>query len=122
MFMKFVNKLCKTHGLTEFVLEGRGYYRCKQCRSENVHRTRKLNKITLVQEHGGCCVICGYNKYIGALQFHHLDPSLKSFGLAHKGRTLGIKSLRDEAKKCILLCANCHSEVEGGITKIPVTH
>lgn len=120
--MKFVNRLCKKHGHAEFVLEGRGYYRCKQCRSENVHRTRKLNKITLVQEHGGACVICGYNKYVGALQFHHLDPSIKSFGLAQKGRTLGIKSLREEAKKCILLCANCHSEVEGGITKIPVTH
>jgi hypothetical protein len=120
--MKFITRLCKTHGSTEFVLEGRGYYRCKKCRSHSVHKKRKLNKLKLVEENGGCCSICGYNRYIGALQFHHLDPSLKSFGLSQKGKTLGMDSLREEAKKCILLCANCHSEVEGGIIQIPVTH
>ena len=26
------------------------------------------------QEAGGRCVICGYGRYPGALQFHHLDP------------------------------------------------
>jgi hypothetical protein len=59
----------------------------------------KLNKLKLVEENGGCCSICGYNRYVGALQFHHLDPSLKSFGLSQKGKTLGMDSLREEAKK-----------------------
>ena len=27
--------------------------------------------------------------------------------------------MRDEAKKCVLLCANCHAEVEAGYAKLP---
>ena len=59
---------------------------------------------------GGKCQACGYDKYIGALQFHHRDPSQKRFriGGAHQ-RT--IESLRIELDKCDLLCANCHAEL-----------
>jgi hypothetical protein len=38
-------------------------------------------KEILVAEAGGSCLICGYDRYAGALQFHHLDPATKSFGL-----------------------------------------
>lgn len=69
-------------------------------------------------ERGGACENCGYDRYLGALQFHHRDPATKEFGVAEAGRTLGIARLREEAKKCILLCANCHAEVEAGL--IPV--
>ena len=27
--------------------------------------------------------------------------------------------MKQEASKCVLLCANCHHEVEGGVSKIP---
>jgi 5-methylcytosine-specific restriction endonuclease McrA len=110
-----VIKACKTHGTTDFVLEGRGYYRCKTCRRERVAEQRRKNKRILVQEHGGQCVLCGYNKSIRALHFHHVDPTQKSFGLAFKGKTPGIKKMREEAKKCVLLCSNCHMEVEDGM-------
>ncbi len=50
----------------------------------------------------------------GALQFHHLEPSAKSFGLSMRGLTRSIEKLREEAAKCVLLCANCHAEVEVG--------
>src|SRR5205085_10554364 len=43
-----VTMLCRHHGETEFVLEGRGYYRCKQCRAESVVRHRQKLKATLV--------------------------------------------------------------------------
>jgi len=101
-------KECKQHGSTEYVLEGRGYYRCKLCRKEAVVRRRKLVRLTLVQEAGGKCSKCGYDRYIGALQFHHIDPSLKVRGLSERGLTLAISKLREEAAKCVLLCANCH--------------
>jgi hypothetical protein len=26
--------------------------------------------------------------------------------------------MREEARKCVLLCANCHAEVEAGIVRI----
>lgn len=112
---KYIEKICSTHGLIKFVLEGRGYYRCTKCRQERVAERRRKVKEILVQEHGGSCRMCGYKKYMGALHFHHLNPKEKRMELSVRGMTLGIDKLREEANKCILLCANCHAEVEGGI-------
>jgi len=64
--------------------------------------------------------VCGYDAYIGALQFHHLDPAQKSFGLSSQGFTRSLERMRQEAKKCVLLCANCHAEVEGGARALPL--
>jgi transposase len=111
---------CRKHGTTSFVLEGRGYYRCKRCRLERVGRRRRTVKGKLVAEAGGKCVICGYNRSQRALQFHHLDPRTKEFHLGHTGATRSLARCRAEARKCILLCANCHAEVEAGITAVPL--
>ena len=108
---------CGRHGETPFWLEARGTYRCLRCRSEAVARRRRKLKEILVADAGGSCAFCGYDRYIGALQFHHRDGAAKDFGLADRGLTRSLAAVRAEAKKCILLCANCHSEVEGGIVK-----
>jgi MerR HTH family regulatory protein len=110
---------CSKHGRTEFVLEGRGYYRCKRCRGEAVAKRRRVVKHILVREAGGACVLCGYDRCPAALGFHHLDPSTKSFNLSLRGVTKSIDRIREEAAKCILLCANCHAEVEVGFVQIP---
>jgi transposase len=110
---------CSRHGTTEFVLEGRGYYRCKQCRSAAVARRRRKVKQQLVVEAGGACVLCGYSRWQGALQFHHVEPASKEFQLAHHGHSRSIAKSRAEAQKCVLLCANCHAEVEGGFATLP---
>jgi transposase len=110
---------CRRHDYTEHYLDHRGYYRCKRCRSEAVVRRRRKVKQLLVAEGGGRCLICGYDRYFGALEFHHLDPAAKSFGLSLRGLTPSIAALRAEAGKCVLLCSNCHAEVEGGITSVP---
>jgi hypothetical protein len=111
---------CSTHGLTTFVLEGRGYYRCRECRKQRVVDWRRRTKRTLVDEAGGACMLCGYDRCLAALEFHHLDPTTKLFGLGVSGVTRAIETLRLEAKKCVLLCSNCHAEVEAGFTKLPV--
>ncbi len=110
---------CVRHGVTDFVLEGRGYYRCRRCRAAAVAKRRRKIKQTLVEEAGGCCVLCGYNRWIGALQFHHLDPSTKEFQIGQRGHTRSLARCVAEAQKCILLCANCHAEVEGGFASLP---
>lgn len=111
---------CIHHGETDFILEGRGYYRCKRCRAEAVARRRRKVKEILVAEAGGRCVICGYNRAIGALEFHHLDPSQKRMMLSAQGVAYALSTLRAEAAKCVLLCANCHVEVENGVAVLPV--
>lgn len=112
--------VCKKHGMTDFILEGRGSYRCRRCRVERVTRRRQGIKQILVAEAGGKCLICGYDRCPHALQFHHLDPTTKSFHLGQGGLTRSLSRCRAEAQKCILLCANCHAEVEAGITAVPV--
>lgn len=77
---------CARHGQTQFVRRGdnRGW-RCLRCRSEAVTRRRQKVKDVLVREAGGACAVCGYDRHIGALEFHHVDPVDKRFGLSHIG-------------------------------------
>jgi hypothetical protein len=42
-------------------------------------------KEILVAEAGGCCATCGYDSCLGALEFHHLDPSQKRLEINAKG-------------------------------------
>jgi transposase len=109
---------CWRHGDTEFWMEGRGSYRCLACRRERVAERRRKVKEILVSEAGGSCRLCGYSRSLAALHFHHLDPGGKSFGLGREGVTRSLAEMRAEARKCVLLCANCHAEVEAGIVKI----
>lgn len=69
-------------------------------------KTRKLItqfiKVTL------SCQICGYNSFNKVLEFHHLDKETKSAEVCRVPRN----EFFIEVKKCILLCSNCHKEVE----------
>jgi transposase-like protein len=106
---------CDRHGWTVFRRVGRsGEYRCALCGQARVSRRRRKTKEILVAEAGGACRLCGYDRYSGALQFHHLDPAQKRFEFAGRGLTRSLSILREEARKCVLLCANCHAEVEAG--------
>jgi len=109
---------CEKHGWTTFVIENSGRARCRQCRMERVAEWRRRTKAKLVEEAGGCCQICGYDRCLAAMQFHHRDPSKKSFALSLRGVCRSIEQLRAEAKKCVLLCANCHAAVEVGHLKL----
>jgi transposase len=113
-----VTMTCPHHGETEFFLERRGYYRCKRCRSDAVARRRRKMKATLVADAGGRCRLCGYDRCQAALEFHHVDPSEKRMPLSADGVAYALRTLREEASKCVLLCANCHAEVENGAATV----
>ena len=100
------------------MIEVSGRVRCRQCRIERVAEWRRRTKAKLVAEAGGKCQLCGYHRCQAALEFHHLDPGSKSFALSLRGVTRSIESLRREAAKCVLLCANCHAEVGVGYSAI----
>jgi Helix-turn-helix domain/Homeodomain-like domain len=107
---------CVRHGRTTFVKRpgDGGYYRCSRCRSEQVSKQRRRLKLVLVEEAGGRCQLCGYDRWPGALHFHHVEPGEKVFALSQEGSYRSLARARAEARKCALLCANCHAEVEGG--------
>jgi hypothetical protein len=54
-----------------------------------------------------------------ALHFHHVDPAEKRLEINAKGVALALDTLRAEARKCVLLCSNCHAEVESGAARLP---
>ena len=64
----------------------------------------------MVKYKGGKCEICGYDKCIDALEFHHVNQETKSFGISN-GNIRSLKELKKEADKCILVCSNCHKEI-----------
>ncbi len=113
-----VTLTCLHHGETEFRLSARGGFRCARCTSEAVSRRRRRVKQILIEEAGGACLICGYDTYPGALHFHHLVPAEKAFMVSRSGQTRSIAEVREEARKCVLLCSNCHAEVEAGIVSL----
>jgi len=115
-----VQSRCPTHGLTTFRRRSKGGYRCTKCRAEAVSRRRRKVKRLLVQEAGGSCAICSYERSLAALEFHHVVPAEKRFALSHRGVARSIERARQEAAKCVLLCANCHAEVESGIATLPI--
>jgi hypothetical protein len=110
---------CRRHGLVAFRLEGRGYYRCTRCSQDYVTQWRRKVKRVLVGEAGGRCALCGYDRCVAALEFHHVDPAHKAFGLSDEGVARSLDRARAEAAKCVLLCANCHVEVERGVRTLP---
>lgn len=79
---------------------------CKSCLS---NRRRWQLKLRCIEFLGGKCGSCGYSKCPEALDFHHIDPSTKSFAIS--GRlSKRWETIEKELEKCKLLCANCHRE------------
>lgn len=82
---------------------------------KNLTQTEKQYAIKklLIKIKGGKCSICGYNKNITSLCFHHLDPKNKDFSIQFRGlySIEYFKKVLIELEKCILVCHNCHNEL-----------
>lgn len=89
---------------------------CYNCMPDGIQLTRGDFLHKLKQMIGGRCMRCGYCKCSKALEFHHLDSSKKDFTISNDNFKL--KDAIDEAKKCILLCANCHRELHDNLWNI----
>ena len=73
-----------------------------------VQKRREKIKVMAIAYKGNKCQCCGYNKCPQALEFHHIDPSQKDFGLGAKGYTRSWDKNKEELDKCVMVCANCH--------------
>jgi hypothetical protein len=113
-----ITRDCRQHGPTIHHRYADGRLRCKRCVGEAVTRRHQRVKRILVAEFGGGCAVCGYSRTPYNLHFHHVDPSEKSFGV-HMGVGKALATLREEARKCVLVCANCHGEIEAGLIESP---
>lgn len=90
---------------------------CKQCLTDDVINRQRAFKVKCVEYKGSKCSECGYNKYIGALEFHHLDPSQKDFEMSRYKLSAFSDIVKKELDKCILVCSNCHKEIHGTVAQ-----
>ena len=121
MFMKKICEICNK----EYETNSFSRIYCYECSGESTRKdnnTRKHQKTILrrnmklqaIKMLGGKCSICGYNKCIDALEFHHKDPKQKDFKIG-AGNTISWKEYKSEVEKCILVCSNCHKEIHSKI-------
>lgn len=81
---------------------------------EKVYRHKQKRKQELIYIAGGKCIVCGYDKCLNALEFHHTDPTQKEFKIFCNGGKAFEKQI-SEIRKCTVLCANCHREYHAGL-------
>ena len=83
---------------------------CKKCAAIQAEKRAIEFKKECSKYKGGKCEKCGYNDYIGSLEFHHKDPLIKSFSINNSKTWIVTDEVKEELDKCILLCGNCHRE------------
>ncbi len=86
--------------------------------SSDVIKTQRRNKQRAVEYLGGKCSICGYNRCLAALDFHHVDPLTKEASISHAIHCWSWKRAKKEVDKCILVCSNCHREIHNGMYEV----
>lgn len=118
--------------------QGKLHSQCKNCESQaeklryaistnrqqsvldavNNQKNRNIQIVEQAKQNG--CQKCG-EKRLYLMEFHHINPQLKTNTIAHMIKSSGEQALQEELKKCVCLCANCHREFhyfakEKGIT------
>lgn len=102
---------------------------CKKCNNKRAREWRKNNlerdnknarkwnqkfKQKCIDYKGGKCQVCGYNRCLAALDFHHINPNEKEFDIADRRISRSPKKwklIEKELNKCICVCRNCHQEI-----------
>lgn len=84
-------------------------------KGQHVIDLRRRVKIALVEAFGHKCAYCGLEDNPILYDFHHIDPREKLFGISSGSTTHSREAYLNEAKKCILLCSNCHRRIENNL-------
>lgn len=123
--IKNINKLRNENGMLEksCTICGKLFYPktaaanqrkcCYECAPEGKQLTRSEFLNVIRKQKGSKCQRCGYDTYLGALDFHHIDPTIKEFTVGN--RDFKLEECVEEIKKCVMICANCHRELHNNL-------
>jgi len=95
-----------------YIVKNRTWPYCKKC--ESMRKKQQLvnfKRACLGYKNEFCCKLCGYDKCISSLDFHHLDPTKKDFNISRCKNLYLNDSIKLELDKCDVICANCHREL-----------
>ena len=95
------------------------YSQCRSCNSKDATERMQAIKLKLVELKGGKCQLCSFSEYVGALEFHHVDPKEKDKNVSRLIKSKINQQVIDEINKCVLVCSNCHKMIHAGIKKCP---
>ena len=107
------HKTCGRYFVREMWLSPESFQKQKELRAvrkRNHMRKKTLNNrafVTRVKRRYGCSS-CGYSKCTDALHFHHIVNENKK--QISKMSQYGLQTLKQELRKCVVMCANCHAE------------
>jgi len=104
------NKNCANCG-RELKRKQRSKWCSQTCYGKYIRKKKKrfLESVRL----NSSCSFCGYKEHPEILQFHHLVPLKRKWAehgdeILRSARCGNIKRIKEELKKVILLCPNCH--------------
>ena len=112
-----VDRICAICG-RPYVYNRRKGHTMQKCNSCMVNQRKQDRKLRAVAYKGGQCAICGYNRCVNALAFHHRNGEDKLFGISGS-HALSWDKIKLELDKCVMLCMNCHTEYHAGFLKLP---
>lgn len=82
-------------------------------KKQREHRTALVGRFKRIRG----CLACGYRRCPRALEFHHVSGD-KEQPISQMLRS-SMSKLKEELGKCVVLCANCHSELHAGFIDLP---
>lgn len=106
----------KHYGKKVFTLKT--YDELLKSKCESTKKLRTAIKRQCVEYLGGKCNVCGYDRCLRSLDFHHIDPDKKDFQISSPTTKYRFEHMKSELDKCLLLCKNCHGEIHEGIIKV----
>lgn len=92
--------------------QAKWYKKNQQLQKERTAKIKKEKSLWLAEyKKNICCSSCGEN-HPACMEFHHIDKTKKSFGLATAAnRNYSLERIKEEIQKCKILCSNCHRKL-----------
>lgn len=84
-------------------------------RGADISYIRRILKKKMVEERNGECFHCKIVSHPSVYDFHHINPSEKSFSFGDKASTIRWDLIKKEMEKCVMLCSNCHRLLHAGV-------
>ncbi len=112
---KSYNKIMTKLGCSKGTISYHIGFNVRQKQNQRQSIKRKDFGDELKLSHSGKCLVCGYDKCLEALDFHHIDPAQKDFAVLTHHKRRNKQTIIRESNKCMLLCSNCHRELHAGL-------
>jgi len=107
-------KFCKKCGrkMRLYKIMERQRFSCISCYKREVSIRRRGIRRKLIMQFGGACQRCGYHRFEGALEFHHINGRMDNEYKWRKSGPVNLREVIDHPERFNLFCSNCHKEVE----------